>query len=232
MLVDALARATAAGFLLDQPDDLARFGLAEPAGRIRIEGERILEQNGEVAREPFETELRIGARMGAASQDRFGLVPGRPTVIRVPQAAIEALFRPATALVSATGSGVQPADVKLVRIATNEHDFTLERELEEWAIVDRPEANVVPQTVERLLDTLSSVQAGQVLLQEYPVDLEVAVVTLVGYDRLPMDTVRIVRDPSTGNWAFENGDNVLRIMSADLDLPLAPDAFTTQRSPR
>lgn len=233
-LLDAISRASAAGFLLDEPDDLGRFGLNDPAGRIRIEGTRAARSTGQGSDAeaiPFSAELLVGARMGSTTQDRFGIVTGRPTVIRVPQAAIEALFRPTTALVSATGTGAQPADVKRIRIVTDEHDFTLERDLEDWSIIDQPAASLNASAVGTFLETLATVQAGQVVLQEYPRDLEAAVVTLYGYDLNPLDTVRIVRDPSNGAWAFENGDNVLRVMSADLDLPLSPEGFAQPPSP-
>ena len=41
-------------------------------------------------------------------------------------------------------------------------------------------------------------------------------VTLFGFDTRPLDTIRIARDPETGKWALENGDNVLRVFPASL----------------
>jgi hypothetical protein len=51
-------------------------------------------------------------------------------------------------------------------------------------------------------------------LQGYPRELEVATITLRGFDQRPRDTVRIVEDPANGEWALENGDDVLRVFPA------------------
>ena len=50
-------------------------------------------------------------------------------------------------------------------------------------------------------------------------------VILYGFDGRPIDTVRIALDPKGGNWALENGDDVLRVFDASFDLPLAPSEF-------
>ena len=48
---------------------------------------------------------------------------------------------------------------------------------------------------------------------------------LFGLDGLPLDTVRVIRDPNDGRWAFENGDGVLRIFPAGLQPALRPADF-------
>ena len=52
-----------------------------------------------------------------------------------------------------------------------------------------------------------------------------ATITLHGFDAMPMDTVRIARDPQTRKWAIENGDDVLRIFPETLSLRLRPGDF-------
>jgi hypothetical protein len=60
-----------------------------------------------------------------------------------------------------------------------------------------------------------------VAIAPYPRDQEVATITLVGYDSVPLDTVRIALDES-GQWILENGDNVLRLHPTESGEVLAP----------
>ena len=59
----------------------------------------------------------------------------------------------------------------------------------------------------------------------YPRDSQVATITMYGFDARPLDTVRVARDPETGAWALDNGDDVLRIFPAETTIPLTPDDF-------
>ena len=64
--------------------------------------------------------------------------------------------------------------------------------------------------MESLLVWLLESKPPQVSIGEYPRSQELATVTLIGYDRLPLDTVRIAQSQE-GGLIVENGDNVLRL---------------------
>jgi hypothetical protein len=224
-LFDAIGRARGAGFILDEPDDLAAFGLAEPLATLTVETTRPVEREGRLERETDVQRLLVGAPVGAGSSDRFGLVEGRPTVIRVPSAVLAAFFPAVTALADPTGCGARPEDVKLVHVSTATGELRFERDLDVWTAPDHGGARVDAALVEALLDQLTSLRAPVVELAPYPHELEVALVILHGFDRRPITTVRIVRDPETSRWAMENGDGVLRVFPDSLDLRLTLDAF-------
>jgi len=219
-----LTRMRAAGFVLDQPDDLSLFGLEQPVASLDVQTSRAVMTDDGTAVVPETQRLIIGATAGAGTQDRFAMMEGRPAVIRLPAAAIiQSIVRPVEHLIDATGSGASPADVKSVIIRTANHELTFTRQLDEWKY-DRQGTivNVPPAYVEQLLQRLTSLRAPRIVRRAYPREAEVAVITMRGFDRRPLDTVRLVRDPSTGGWAMENGDNVLRILDADVEWRLTP----------
>ena len=85
--------------------------------------------------------------------------------------------------------------------------------------------------VNKFLDNLTSLPAIGIEIKPYPSDLQVAMVTFIGFDSYPMDTVRIAMDPDTRKWVLENGDNVLRIFPSSLELRLTPEAYGIEPQP-
>lgn len=199
--LQALGGARSGGFIADQPRDLHRFGLQPSAADIAVTNSR-----GEVVQR-----LHIGMPVGAGTQDRYGMVEGRPVVFRVPAAVLQALFRQPQTLVDPTGSGQFAADVRSLRIDGPSGEILLARELDRWRATEHGNVEVPAQYVNDFLSQLTELRAGNVVVQEYPRELEVAVVTLFGFRGQPLDTVRIVHEPGSGAWALENGDNVLRV---------------------
>ena len=226
-LFSALGRARSAGFILDQPDDLAKFGLAEPVASIEVITIRVESQDDELVRVETTQRLLVGARLGIGSDDRFGMIEGRPVIVHLPEAVLRAFFRSRESLIALTASGVAPTDVKRLVIRTEQGELRLERDLDRWRA---PELSMeVPAgTVNELLEQLTSLQAAQIRIQDYPHDLEVATITMRGFDDRPIDTVRIAREKDTGRWLLENGDNVLRVFAESLQLRLTPGDFGLQ----
>jgi hypothetical protein len=223
-LLAALGRAVSGGFILDEPEDLSRFGLAEPAGTVTVVSSYPVPGAGEPRREPRTVRLLVGGRMGVGAEDRFGMVEGRPVVVRLPEAVLLAFFRPAVSLIDPTASGVLAPNVKTLVIRGPEGELRLQRDLERWRA---PEHGVeVPgRVVAALLEQLTELRAGRIEVGPFPRELQVAAVTMEGFDALPLDTVRIARDPDTGHWALDNGDDVLRIFAAETAIPLTPADF-------
>ncbi len=231
-LFSALARARSDGFILDQPDDLAKFGLAEPAAGLVV---RATARTADGESTVQEQRLLVGSRMGVGSEDRFALVQGRPVVVRLPEPVLRALFVPLSTLIDPTASGVNAADVKTIVIRRAGGELRLQRDLERWLAPDLG-AEVSAERVETLLDLLTRQRAAQVEIVA-PLPAGVMSVTLYGFGGRPLDTVRIVSHPDRKGLGLENGDNVLRIFPPDRRIPVTAEDFgievaaETQASP-
>lgn len=226
-LFAALGRARSGGFILDQPDDLAKFGLAEPVASIEVVTTDVQSHGDGFVRVEANERLLVGARLGVGSDDRFGLIEGRSVIVRLPEAVLRAFFRTPESLIALTASGVVPADVKSLVIRTADGELRLERDLDRWR-APAFSTEVPAASVNELLEQLTSLQAAQITIREYPQDLQVATITMRGFDNRPIDTVRIAREKDTGRWALENGDNVLRVFAQSLQLRLTPGDFGLQ----
>ena len=79
--------------------------------------------------------------------------------------------------------------------------------------------------VQELLDQLCTLQAPNVQFKTFPRELEVATVTLYGFDGKALDTVRIAQEKTSPSTALENGDNVLRVFPQGLKLRLTAGDF-------
>ena len=210
-----LARAEWADVLLEQPDDLAGFGLDPPVATLRIE------RDGEAM------ELHVGEQVGSNTQDRAAMVVGVPVVLRISGDTVGRILSDPGTLIDHTGSGIHPADVKRVVIELPEDTIILERVLDEWSAPSHADQAVPAETVEQLLDALTTLRATEVELKSvYPEDLERARVTFHGFDAMPMDTVRLLRETGdAGRWGMENGDRVIRIHPEFLVLPLSREDY-------
>ena len=148
--------------------------------------------------------VRVGDPIGVGAADRYGIVEGRPTLLRLAEGVQRALIPAAAGLVDATASGVDRADVGAIEIQRADGAFRLVRDFEGWRaemigedgeptdVIDAPRG-----AVEQLLEQLTVARAGALELG-YPRALEVAVVILFDYDDRPIDTVRIAREPNAG----------------------------------
>lgn len=212
------------GFVVDDPKDLDRFGLGDPPVAVevsRIDGtrERIL----------------IGGPSGLVGRERFAMMDGVPSILRLDEASIAGLLPAVEDLLATTGTGVRRGDVRQLTIASPGGQIRLDRKLDRWRIEVVEEGRTQtgaadPRLVERLLDLLTESRANEVRVQDYPGALEIATVVLHGFDGVPMDTVRIARERNAGRWAFENGDGVLRLHPSATKIPLRPDDWTVYES--
>ncbi|MCH8315606.1 MAG: hypothetical protein IIA64_06495 [Planctomycetes bacterium] len=110
---------------------------------------------------------------------------------------------------------------------TEQGELRLERDLDRWR-APAYSVDVPADAVNELLNQLTSLQASEIEIRNYPYDSEVAQVTMIGFDAKAIDTVRIIREEDTGRWALENGDNVLRFFGVSLQLRLTPSDFGLQ----
>ncbi|MHC4416179.1 MAG: DUF4340 domain-containing protein [Planctomycetota bacterium] len=223
-LFGALGRARSGGFILDEPDDPSTFGLAEPSGSVTITSTQLIEQAEAVVRVPRVERLLVGGRMGVGSEDRFGMIDGRPVVVQLPEPVLRALFRRPETLVDPTGSGVMAADVISLVIRGPDGEVRLDRDLDRWSAPEYGAEVSLPQ-VQDLLEQLTTLRAAQIEIRPYPRELELATIIMRGQNARPLDTVRVAREPRTGRLALENGDDVLRILPPEAHLALTPAEF-------
>ncbi len=218
-LLSALGRAKTGGFIADLPDDLAPFGLAEPAARVTL---RFAASASAGPTGPAYETLLVGDRMAVNSEDRFGMIERRPVVVRLPEPLLRAVFPKALDLVAPTGSGVLAADVKAIVVRGPDGDLRIERDLDRWIAPDRGGAEVATRQVESLLELLTSRRADE--LRVDPSRRFSTIATLYGFDGKPRDTVRIDRDED-GRLILENGDGILRLFPKDVAAPLTAADF-------
>ena len=204
-----VSRARALGYLYDQPDDLARFGLDPPVATIEMRGRL----------EDDRTRLLLGDPIGVGASDRYAMVEGSPTILRLGEDVQRVLVPSTGVLVDPTGTAVVREDVARleIRLPSGEGDFSLAREFDGWLLTpDGGEARPVSRAAaDGLLGQLTEARASEISFSPYPVELEQAVVVLYGFDGSPLDAIRIIREENGGRWALENGDDVLRIFSVE-----------------
>jgi len=227
--IAALARVEASAFFDDEAEDLATYGLDRPAERLVLE-RRSVGEDGEVSwtREALE----IGSLFGPGSTDRFARIEGRPTVVLLAEGARAAALRPLASLIEPTGSGATPSQVGILEIRRSDGVFRIRRELDGFVAESLDETGAVVEAipcdsdrVNLLLESLLETRAPEISITPFPAELSEATVVLEDISGRPLDTVRIAREPDRGRWAFENGDDVLRIFPESFSLELDPTAY-------
>ena len=207
-----LARANAMSVMLDQPDSLSAFGLDDPLVLIET-----------VNKDGSERTLLIGDRVGGRTQDRYAMVEGIPSVIRVDSKVLAGILEDAVRLVDPRATGIAPSSVKSLVIRGPEGQVEIERDLDRWLARSHGDAEVPANRVDSLIELLTEINGSEVaIFDEYPRELEVGTITLIGYDQRPLDTVRVLRESENdgGRWGLENGDSVIRIHPTLIMVPL------------
>ena len=225
-LFDAIRRARSDGFIVDNPVELAVYGLEPPAASLVVRsGTR-------------EIRLRVGDPVSIGAQDRFGLLDGTSTVVRIPAAVLAGVAPRADRLIDTLATGVRAADIGAIEVAQGTSRLVLRRETDRWtataseADAAESKGSVDSGALARLLAALTETRAGSVQIAPFPADRAVATITLRGFAGEALDTVRVASGVN-GGFALENGDGVLRIHGA-IDLPLSRKelGFAAERAAR
>ena len=225
-LFDAIRRARSDGFIVDNPVELAVYGLEPPAASLVVRsGTR-------------EIRLRVGDPVSIGAQDRFGLLDGTSTVVRIPAAVLAGVAPRADRLIDTLATGVRAADIGAIEVAQGTSRLVLRRETDRWtataseADAAESKGSVDSGALARLLAALTETRAGSVQIAPFPADRAVASITLRGFAGEALDTVRVASGVN-GGFALENGDGVLRIHGA-IDLPLSRKelGFAAERAAR
>ena len=224
-LIDALRRAKSGGFVSDRPVELSAYGL-DPAGATL-----------EVDSAGTARTLLIGDAVSLGAQDRFGMLDGTTTVVRVPAAVLAPMVPRLDRLIDAVASGVRARDIASIEIALAAPSaaepalrLSLRRETDGWsAALGRQGATESTAgsigdaaAVDGLLKSLTETRASAVEVAPFPTSDLVATVSFIGFAGEPLDTVRIARRAADGRILLENGDGVLRV-HGDIELPLTPE---------
>lgn len=222
--LDAVRRSKSAGFVADRPIDLSVYGLAPAIATLSVDA-------GGVRRA-----LLVGDAVSIGAQDRFGLIDGTTTVVRIPAPVLAPMLPRVERLIDAVATGVRARDIGGIEIASGATRISLRRETDGWSggVGAQGDAAVEQGRFERpavegLLKALTETRAGSVELAAFPEADAVATVTLVGFAGEPLDTVRIARRASDGKSLLENGDGVLRVHGA-IELPLSAQELGFLRS--
>ena len=205
------------GFIIDTPDDLSKFGLESPVATLKVRRGENVEM------------VLVGSTSGLVSSDRYAMMDGVPTVIRLTEATLRGLLPDTVSLIEPTATGVRAADVKTIEIVHREAgSLLLVRSLDGWSI-QRRTAGADPvagwadtESVNALLKTLCETRSPEIMVRDFPRELAIANVTLLGYSGEPLDTIQIAREPDQGRWAFENGEEVLRIFPGSTPVQIDP----------
>ena len=218
-LVDALRRAKSSGFVSDRPAELSAYGLAPAMATLEVD-------SGGTRRA-----LLIGDAVSIGAQDRFGMLDGTTTVVRLPAAVLAPMLPRVERLIDATASGVRARDVAGIELTLGSNRLSLRRETDGWSASASAQGadpsaslagSVERDAVERLLKALIETRASSVELAAFPSDEAVATVTFLGFAGEPLDTVRIARRAADSKMLLENGDGVLRAHGS-IDLPLTAE---------
>jgi hypothetical protein len=208
--IGRLASVKLGSFVIDEPEDLALFSLLSPRASLAI-----TDEHGETRT------ILVGGRVSAGSKNRYVKLENVPMVFSMSWDSLSQLFPTAELIADPTGSGVSAFDIKRMRLATKEGETTLRRELETWVDETKGDKVVNAQDIHALLTWLLEASPVSVAIGPYPRTLQVATVTFEGYDRMPMDTVRIAKQED-GSWILDNGENVLRLHAEDAGHVLLP----------
>jgi len=207
--IGRLASVKLGAFVADEPEDLALFSLLSPRASLEI-----TDSNGKTQT------ILIGGRVSAGSQNRYVKLENTPMVFSMSWDALSQLFPSSEIIAAPTGSGVSPFDVKRIRIASKYSETLIRRELETWVDETRGDKVIEQEDVRALLSWILESHPVSVAIGPYPRKLQIATITFEGYDRMPLDTVRVAQQED-GKWILDNGENVLRLHPSDAGDALA-----------
>ncbi|MSQ89791.1 MAG: DUF4340 domain-containing protein [Phycisphaerales bacterium] len=232
--LEALARAQASGFVVDQPLDLLPFGLHAPSAVVEIHATtRKSGTDGRVIVEPSVERLEIGAPIRPQAAERFARLANHPeTIIEIDGTAVAAAVPQSLLMVDPTATGLRPEDVGAIRIEpTGGESVRMERSGGAWNITDASGSHPAQgAAVEGLLSKLCAVRATDIMLTAVPGDLVIGRIALESFDEREIATLTISREGNEGRFGIDDGSGVLRVFPASLSLQLDRAAYASDPS--
>jgi len=135
-LVSRLSGASLRGFVADEPEDLARYGLSDPADVIAIEIDR---PTAEADIETDRQVLQLGHPLDLEDRTRYAKRADRPVVFTIAGPTVDAMLPDPLGLVSKRIVEIPAADVRSVEVRPAAGaPFRLERTVDDWQVADLP----------------------------------------------------------------------------------------------
>jgi hypothetical protein len=227
--LDALGRARANGCVVDQPRDLAPFGLIAPAASIEIASStRVVEPTGEVRVKPAVEKLEIGSPVRAGASEHFARLASRPDVVlEIDAAAVAASMPPALSLVDGTATGVRGADIRALRLEpVDAPSARLERAGALWTLTSNGRARPASvAAVERLLSRICTDRATDIAKGGAPAELLIGTIAVEGFDGRDLATIRISHERDGGRFGVDDGSGILRIYPSSATILLEAEDY-------
>ncbi len=224
-LLAALSGAQATGFVVDQPESLAAFGLDNPVAVVEVESTQRTVTNGAVNSERRVEGLLLGTQLLTGAPDRFAMIRGLNSILELDGPTIASLLPDLSQLIDARASGVAMADLLGLRIESpGRAPINLRRSGEAWVVESA--AGAAPRPLKgdlaaALLERLCVTKAAGFELGSAPSELRLATITLLGLDSKPAATLTISHEAGpAGKWAVDAGDGMLRVFAPDWGEPL------------
>ncbi len=213
----ASARCESSGFIADRPQQLAMYGLDPPSAAV------------EVTSKVDSRTLLIGDPIAIGSQDRFGMMEGTPSVLRLSATTLAALLPRFELLVSPIASGVRAADMTQIEIlqpsTESVRSLLLERTLDGWQCAAVASSEVQKDVLSKLIAALTETRAKSLASgAANPADV-IATVVLRGVGGTTLGAVIVSRSTETGEWALDDGSGVRRVYPPAMEIPLTREAL-------
>jgi len=233
-LVEALTKANVAAFVADQPDDLAPFGLDQPAAVLTMQ---VAEQVSAPAasadgEQPAESEdklvthtLKIGSATDLGGEQHFAMLDGVDTVFTLNKSAVDKLNIDLAALRDASLTPIARGDVREIKLQRkNQPSLHLLKD-PAWAFGEpKPDFRLEGEVVPMLLDAIFKTQATDYQpLENVKLAEPIATIELYAIAKDKPETLRV----------HEHGEDQLMVVRGDestgylvprdaLNLALAP----------
>ena len=206
----AAARVESSGFVADTPAQLAMYGLDPPSATLEV-------------RSPTQTrKLLIGDPIAIGSQDRFGIIEGVPSVLRLSATTLAGVRPRFELLVSPLASSVRAADITSIEVLQSKDgrvdSLQLLRSLDGWSASTATE--VKRDAIESLIAVCTESRAQSLAADAAPASDVVATVVFRGVGGITLGALIVSRDPASGAWGLDDGSRVRRVYAASTVMPL------------
>ena len=201
----AAERVESSGFVADTPAQLAMYGLDPPSATLEV-------------RSPTQTrKLLIGDPIAIGSQDRFGIIEGVPSVLRLSATTLAGVLPRFELLVSPLASSVRAADITSSEVLQSKDgrvdSLQLLRSLDGWSASTATE-------VKRDASESTESRAQSLAADAAPASDVVATVVFRGVGGITLGALIVSRDLASGAWALDDGSRVRRVYAASTVIPL------------
>lgn len=239
--VNSVQSASVRGWVKDQPESLAIYGLDVP---IRTLSMRIDAVQADGSVQSNSQTLHIGSPIDLADKSRYARHADRSPVFTISGAVADQLNPKPETLISKTILAAAPTDIKALTVKGQGGSFRLERTSEGWSIrkEGREEQSADKDLANALVNLLTSPRET-VSLGSLPADgpdAAMAEIAVEDFNGSPLGSVLVSQkksapeapstDPASVTTIYDDRAGVLRSDSSDTLPALNPDAYIPEES--